>query len=100
MGLRMTYTVIVKIEAMPGKEQALKDALMAVMRPTQEEIGCVEYRLHQQIDNPAKFIFYENWQNKAAHILHSATPHLKALAEKIPLLVDKPMEVIFAEEIK
>jgi quinol monooxygenase YgiN len=76
------YTVLALFEAKPGKEQALKEALTTLIKPTRAEEGCINYDLHQDRDNPAKFMFHENWVNKEAHAKHGTTPHIQAWRAK------------------
>jgi len=94
------YTVLAILEAKPGKEHALKEALLSLMTPTLQEEGCLNYDLHQAHDNPAKFMFYENWVSKSAHAKHRETPHMKTWQAKRDDLLAKPSEVTYWEVIK
>ncbi len=94
------YTVIAILEAKPGKESELKQELMKVIEPSRAERTCLEYRMHQDINNPAKFFFYENWHNKDAHQQQFQKSYITALVEKLDGLLAKPYEAIFAEEIQ
>ena len=42
-GMRGKITVIAFHRAKPGKEQALREALLAVCAPTVKEKGCINY---------------------------------------------------------
>lgn len=55
-------TVIAHMRAKPGQEQALRDALLALIAPTQAEDGYVNYDLHESVEEPGLFYFYENWE--------------------------------------
>ena len=94
------YTVVAIIEGQPGKESELKQLLMDVIEPSRAEGTCLEYRLHQDLNNPAQFIFYENWMSKEAHQQQFQKPYIIALAQKLDGLLAKPYQVIFAEEIR
>jgi len=59
-------TIIAKIKAKPGKQEQLKNELLALIEPTRSEEGCINYNLHQDSDNDAVFMFYENWASKQA----------------------------------
>ena len=73
---RDLLTVIASMRAKPGKEQALRDALESLVEPTSKEDGYVNYDLHQGVEDPAVFFFYENWESGQALDAHLATPHL------------------------
>lgn len=93
------YTILAIFVAKPGKEEVLKEVLTTLIAPTLKEEGCVNYDLHQSLENPAKFMFYENWADKAAHTLHSQTPHLQAWREVKAELLDKPADVSAWEKV-
>ncbi len=93
------HTVVVVLEAKPGKESQLKQALVDVIEPSRAENTCLEYRLHQDITNPAQFVLYENWENQQKHQQQFTKPYVTTLANKLENLLAKPYQAIFAEEI-
>jgi len=50
-----------------GKEAELKQVLAESLAPSHPEDACIEYRLHQDSNNPAVFFLYENWKSKELH---------------------------------
>ncbi len=85
---RDLLSVVATMRAKPGKEQELREVLEALIAPTRAEADCVTYALHQGAQDPAVFVFYENWTSQAALDAHLATPHLQAALPKIPELLD------------
>jgi hypothetical protein len=65
-----TITVIATFQAKPGKEAELKKALISLVVPTHKEAGCFNYDLHASPEDPAKFLFHENW----TRFFHCALP--------------------------
>lgn len=51
---------------------------MALVAPTRAEAGCVQYDLHQDLRDPADFVFYEVWRSREEWLSHMETPHLQA----------------------
>ena len=51
---------------------------------TRAEEGCIQYDLHQDNDNPAHFLFYENWTSRELWQAHMTAPHLAAYKEATP----------------
>jgi len=98
--MEKAYTVLVILEAKPGKEAELKQALMEVISPSRSETTCIEYRLHQDLNNPAQLFLYENWASKEAHEDHFKEPYIEALAGRIDSLLNKPWQLIFSEELR
>jgi quinol monooxygenase YgiN len=72
-------TVVARFQARPGKEADLRAALLGLVRLTRQELGCMNYDLHQSPEEPAKLLFYENWTSKAALDAHLQSAHVKAL---------------------
>ena len=86
-----TLTVVATFEARPGKEAELRAALIGLVAPTRKETGCINYDLHISTESPAKFLFHENWTNKAALDAHLLTPHIQALLPLVgELCVEAP----------
>lgn len=92
-------TVVATFEARPGKEAELKQALTGLVAPTRKETGCLNYDLHQLPENPARFMFHENWTSKAALDAHLKTPHIQALLPRVGELALAMPEIVIWEQI-
>ncbi|PWJ53526.1 Quinol monooxygenase YgiN [Quadrisphaera granulorum] len=90
---RDLLTVVATMRARAGKEEELREALEALVEPTSHEAGYVNYDLHQNLEDPAEFAFYENWESPDHLDAHLAAPHLVEFVEKIPDLLDGPLVV-------
>src|SRR5438445_10361341 len=78
-----TITVVATFQAKPGKENELRTTLIGMVAPTRKEAGCVNYDLHASPDDPAKFLFHEDWRCKADLAAHLQSPHVKALLPRV-----------------
>ena len=78
-----TLTVVATFQARPGKEAELRNALTGLVAPTRKESGCINYDLHGSPDDPASFLFHENWTSKAHLDAHLQSPHIKALVLRV-----------------
>ena len=85
---RELLTVIAFKRAAAGKREELKAALEALIEPTKQEDGCVNYDLHQGRGGPDFFTFYENWVSGEKLNAHLAAPHLIDFAAKMGDLLD------------
>ncbi len=85
---RDLLTVVATMRANPGKEEELRDALVALVEPTSQEVGYVTYDLHQGVEDSALFCFYENWESGEDLDAHLAAPHLAAFVERIDDLIE------------
>jgi quinol monooxygenase YgiN len=92
-------TIVATIIAKPGMENALREALLKLVPLSQLEEGCINYDLHEIIDNPGSFVLYENWRDQAALDLHFSLPYSQEFAVQTPHLLAKPLEMIRAQKI-
>jgi quinol monooxygenase YgiN len=92
-------TVIAHMRAKPGSEQDLRNALEALIHPTSQEEGYVNYDLHQGIEDPSLFYLYENWESVDTHETHMNTPHLEDFASKLDKLLDGELTVVRVHRI-
>lgn len=95
-----THTVIVVLEAKAGKEADLKNALDHIVKQSRLEKGCLEFRLHQDNNNAAQFILYENWGSVEAHEEHFKESYVQEFAKNADDLLAKPYEAYFAKEFQ
>ena len=91
---RDLLTVIARMHAKPGKEQELREALEALIPTTLAEKGCVNYDLHQGVEDPRWFFFYENWDSAEDLDAHLQAPHLVEFAGRLDELLDESGLVI------
>lgn len=85
--------IIAVLKAKPGQEAALREALVQLVPPVRREPGCIEYTLHEGLDDPGLFIVYETWADQAAIDRHGQTPHFLAFAARCESLLAEPMDV-------
>ena len=76
-----TLTIVAHITSNPSKVDLVKAELLKLIGPTRAESGCVQYDLHQDNDNPAHFMFYENRESRELWQTHMNAPHLAAYME-------------------
>ncbi|WP_164914149.1 putative quinol monooxygenase [Aquimarina sediminis] len=73
----MKKTVIARLSVQKESiEQFLAKAKIMVQNSNKEE-GCLTYRLFQEVDSSADFIFYEEYINKEAVDKHNSSDHFK-----------------------
>ena len=92
-------TVVATFQARPGKEEELKKALIGLVAPTRKEAGCINYDLHALPEDPAKFLFHENWTSKAHLDAHLKSAHIAALLPRVDELCAAFPEIKIWEQI-
>ncbi len=70
-------TIVANITAKTDKIDLVKAELEKLIDITRAEEGCKQYDLHQDNDNPAHFLFYENWESRKLWQTHMSAQHLQ-----------------------
>lgn len=92
-------TVVALFRAKPDKIEQACQVLTALLEPTRQEQGCINYDLHQNTDDPCRFVFYENWTSSADLDNHAKSDHLKVMRDQADELFADPIDVTLWEEI-
>jgi quinol monooxygenase YgiN len=80
-------------------EEKVKKELLTLVSPTRSEKGCINYDLHQSVENKSLFIFYENWVSKKDLDKHLEMPYMKSHMEKASQMLEGPGEITLWEKI-
>ncbi len=78
---------------LPGKGEAIRDAMAEVAGMTRREEGCIEYEPHVCATDSNRFLFAEEWASKDHLDAHLQQPHLKAFQAKVSPLLARETEV-------
>jgi len=70
-------TISAHIKAKSDQIELVKAELEKLVEITRAETGCINYDLHQDNDNPAHFMFYENWTSRELWQKHMNNQHLQ-----------------------
>ena len=70
-------TIVAHITAKPDRIELVKAELEKLIDITRSEAGCLQYDLHQDNENPAHFMFYENWESRDLWQAHMNNQHLQ-----------------------
>jgi quinol monooxygenase YgiN len=92
-------TVVARIRIKKGMEEKVKKELLSLVGPTRSEKGCVNYDLHQSVEDKSLFMFYENWVSKKDLDEHLAMPYMKSHLEKASEIFAGPPDITLWEKI-
>ena len=76
-----SLTIVANIIARTDQNDLVKAELEKLIPVTRNEEGCINYDLHQDNENPAHFLFHENWESRELWQIHMNAPHLVAYME-------------------
>ena len=82
-------TVVAKVVAKQEAVDTVQTELRKLIDPTRHEEGCIEYKLHQDNDNPAVFVFYETWESRASLERHMNTEHFKNYVAAVTSMIEE-----------
>jgi quinol monooxygenase YgiN len=94
-----TLTVVAISETTPEKAEELKSICLGLIEPTRKEEGCISYELYQDITNPGKFTFVENWKSEEHLNIHLKSPHLTSAAEAFGKILTKDLIILRLNKI-
>ncbi|MES2785312.1 MAG: putative quinol monooxygenase [Pseudomonadota bacterium] len=69
-------TIVAHMECPRGTEDEFISAAKWFIEATRSEPGCLEFKLHRRIDDPTRFVWYENFADQAAVDHHVASAHV------------------------
>lgn len=92
-------SIIAVLKAQPGKIDALKQALQALLLPTRREPGNIEYELYQLRDTPDVFYVRESWPGQASLDEHITLPHFQAFILQMNDLLAEPLRLDYLTPI-
>ncbi|GAM55523.1 hypothetical protein JCM19231_5297 [Vibrio ishigakensis] len=72
----MALTIVANIIAKQDKAELVQSELLKLIDTTRAEKGCINYDLHQDNENPAHFLFFENWETRELWQDHMNNTHL------------------------
>lgn len=93
-------TIVARVKAKPGMEQQLQQDLLDLLAPTRSEAGCITYDLLIDINDPTVFMFYENWENKAALDAHLEQPYVKQVLQAYEVTLAEPTAINFLSKVE
>lgn len=69
--------LVATIKAGKGKRDQLKADLLEVVSQTQQEPGCLQFEIHEDVNNPGVFCLWEHFASQADFDKHLAMSYTK-----------------------
>lgn len=71
--------VLATLQALPGLESDVEEALCDAVRSTHSEPGCLRYSLQRHVGTTSTYVVVEKWISTEALDLHSKAPAFQKL---------------------
>jgi quinol monooxygenase YgiN len=85
--------IFARFRAKVGDQDALEEALRAVVPPTRAESGCLSLNTFRSTRDPQLFYLHSKWVDEAAFDLHASLPHTVKFIETVGPLIDHQFEL-------
>ena len=86
----MAITMICNVHVKDDSIEAFKEISLANVAGSLQEPGITRFDLLQQVDDPTRFILYEEYVDEAATQAHKTTPHYLTWREAVAELMATP----------
>jgi autoinducer 2-degrading protein len=82
------FVVAAQYYAKQGKEDEIAAILQTMIPISSAEPGCALYTVNRSVDDPRKFLLYEQYHDRAGYEAHMATEPFKEniLGKVVPML--------------
>ena len=87
---------IVLVARVKVKDAAVEEAkklALSLVGPSRAEAGCVNYDIHQAIDDETVFVWHETWANKAALDEHFEKPYFAEFFATVQEIAAEPPQI-------
>ena len=85
--------------AKAGQESVLQSLLVGMLEPSQNEPGCLRYNLLKDSENPAIFMFQEQFTDKQAFDEHCQQAHFLNLLDRLEGLLEQEPTITFYDQL-
>ncbi len=75
------------------KIEETKKAALAIVGESRAEDGCINYDVHQSIEDETLFFWHETWKNKAALDEHFAQPFFGEFFKTVEEVAAEPPQI-------
>lgn len=92
--------VLATIQAIPGLETDVEEALRDAVSSTHSEPGCLRYSLHRHAGTTSTYVVVEKWASAEALELHSKAPAFQELMGKLDGKLTGAPQVVILEYVE
>ena len=85
--------LIARLKVKADKVEELKEAALAIVAQSRAEAGCINYDIHQSIEDETVFFWHETWKHKAAIDEHFATPFFGEFFKTVEQVAAEPPQI-------
>ncbi len=91
--------LMARLNVKKDQVENLKQAALEIVAQSREEAGCVNYDVHQLIDDETVFLWHETWANKAALDEHFAKQYTRDFFARVDEFAEEPPQINLTRKI-
>jgi len=91
--------LIARLKVKADKIEETKQAALAIVEKSRAEDGCINYDIHQSIEDETLFFWHETWKNKAALDEYFATPFFGEFFKTVEGVAAEPPQINLTKKI-
>lgn len=91
--------LVARLKVKPDKIEEAKAAALAIVEPSRKEEGCINYDVHQSIEDPTVFVWHETWADKAAIDEHFDKTYFIEFAQVVQRVAAEPSQITLTKMI-
>lgn len=98
----MSDEKIVLVARLKVKNETVEEGkrlALSLVEPSRAEAGCLNYDIHQAIDDETVFVWHETWANKAALDEHFAMPYFTDFFAKVQEIAAEEPQITLTRKI-
>lgn len=96
----MHINITAVIKSLPDKAEEMKAILEELAVESNKETACMQYDLHQDIDEPNVFIFHEIWKDSVSLDAHNNSAHVLKFKETSAAILLEAPSIYITNRIK
>ncbi len=85
------HVVISHFECISGKEKEFKEHLFGILEAAKKQSGCLEFVIHQDLNNVNFFVVYERWESKNHYTKQLENEFNRAIKTKLSPFLKSPV---------
>lgn len=91
--------LIGRLRVQPDKVETAKSAALSIVAASRGEAGCINYDIHQSLEDETLFFWHETWVSKAALDEHFATPFFGEFFKVVEEVAAEPPQINLSRKI-
>jgi quinol monooxygenase YgiN len=85
--------LVARLKVKDDMVEEAKKAALAIVADSRSEAGCLNYDIHQSVEDETVFVWHETWADKAALDEHFQKPYFAAFFARVDEVAAEPPQI-------